>query len=348
MKIGMFCTNQQQLGTDMVSALDEQIAMVRMARDKGWNSYFVGQHFLNEGDNKALQMVPLLARLASEAGEMTMGTGIMLLPLLNPVYVAETIASLDVIARGNFVFGIGLGYRKAEWDAFGAWKGERAARYETCLDLAKRLWAGEEVSFDSPYCRLDKARLNLRPVQQPHPPIWVAAKHEDAIRRAARVGDCIFHSPKATFETHRKRIGLYMSELRKLGKPFPKENPGMIELYCAKDRKTAMALGAPYLQHKYQTYASWEKTKAMPEEERIDLPFEELMKGRFVIGSPQECYEQLRPYWEQLGIDHFVFRTQFVGMPLANALQSIRLISDELLPALRKAEPRPLAQVAVA
>src|SRR6516165_5931186 len=111
MKVGLFITNQQTLDTDMVSALDDQFAMVRLARDCGWDSLFSGQHYLNEGNNKQLQTVPLLARLAAEAGEMTIGLGILLLNLHNPVYTAETVATLDIIARGNFIFGVGLGYR---------------------------------------------------------------------------------------------------------------------------------------------------------------------------------------------------------------------------------------------
>src|SRR4029077_20604808 len=77
MKVGLFITNQQTLDTDMVSALDEQFAMVCLARDRGWDSLFSGQHYLS--NNKQLQMVPLLARLAAEAGEMTIGLGILLL-----------------------------------------------------------------------------------------------------------------------------------------------------------------------------------------------------------------------------------------------------------------------------
>src|SRR6476469_6685173 len=77
MKVSLFITNQQTLDTDMVSALDDQFVMVRLARDRGWDSPFSGQHYLNEGNNKQLQMVPLLARLAAEAGQMTIGLGIL-------------------------------------------------------------------------------------------------------------------------------------------------------------------------------------------------------------------------------------------------------------------------------
>ncbi len=79
MKVGIFLTNQQYLDTDMVSALDEQYVMVRHARDRGWNSLFSGQHYLNEGNNKQLQIVPFLARMQAEAGEMTVGLGVLLI-----------------------------------------------------------------------------------------------------------------------------------------------------------------------------------------------------------------------------------------------------------------------------
>src|ERR1700739_2894906 len=140
MKAGLFITNQHTLDTDMVSALNDQITMVELARDRGWNSLFTGQHYLNEGDNKQLQAVPFLARLAAVSGGMTIRICILLLDLHNPVYTAETIATLDIITRGKFVFGVGLGYRQVEFDAFGVPKGERVQRFENYLGLIQRLW----------------------------------------------------------------------------------------------------------------------------------------------------------------------------------------------------------------
>src|ERR1700737_68578 len=175
MKVGIFITNQHRLATDMGSALEEQFVMVRHARDRGWGSVMTGQHYLNEGNNKQLQAVPLLARLAAEAGEMTIGLGILLLNLHNPVYTAETVATLDIISRGNFIFGVGLGYRDVEFDAFGVPKGERVKRFEEYLTLVQRLWAEESVSYAGFGIRLDNVHMNIRPVQKPRPPIWMAA-----------------------------------------------------------------------------------------------------------------------------------------------------------------------------
>ena len=339
MKVGLFITNQHHLDADMAVALEAQYEMVRHARDHGWDSMFYGQHYLNEGDNQQLQLVPLLARLMAEAGEMTTGLGILLINLHNPVYVAETVASLDVIAKGNFVFGVGLGYRDVEFDAFRVPKGQRVARLEECLELVIRLWSGETVSHDSEVCKLDRVTMNLRPLQKPRPPIWFAANNDAAVRRAARLGDNWFINPHSTMATLKRQMGLYREELERVGKPFPAELPAVKEIYCAKDRATALEMAGPYLAAKYRDYAKWGQDKAMPADETFDLEFGDLLKDRFVLGSPEECYEQLRPYWEEMGVSHLILRTHWAGMPLSTALASMQLISDGLIPALRKAVP---------
>jgi alkanesulfonate monooxygenase SsuD/methylene tetrahydromethanopterin reductase-like flavin-dependent oxidoreductase (luciferase family) len=310
--------------------------MVRMARDRGWNSLFSGQHYLNEGDNKQLQTVPLLARLAAEAGEMTLGLGILLLNLHNPVCTAETVATLDIITRGNFIFGVGLGYREVEFDAFGVPKGERVKRFEAYLALVQRLWAEDLVSYQGFGIRLDNVRMNIRPVQKPHPPIWMAANNEPAVRRAARMADAWFINPHATIDTIRRQIAVYRAELGSAGDTTTRELPMVKEVFCAKDRVTALEMAGPFLLAKYRDYAKWGQDKVMPDNTDFTRSLDELIEGRFVLGSPQQCYEQLEPYWKEFGVNHLVIRTHWAGMPLSTALSSMRLISDELLPALRQ------------
>jgi alkanesulfonate monooxygenase SsuD/methylene tetrahydromethanopterin reductase-like flavin-dependent oxidoreductase (luciferase family) len=336
MKVGLFVTNQHHVNRDMVAALEDQIAMVHAARDAGWDSLFSGQHYLNEGNNKQLQLVPFLARLMPEAGDMTVGLGVLLLNLHNPVYVAETVATLDVIARGRLVFGVGLGYREAEFDAFRVPRGLRVQRFEECLEVVLRLWTEDSVSHESDVCKLDGVTMNLRPVQQPHPPIWVAANNDKAVRRAARLGDTWFINPHSTLATVRRQLALFDDERSLRGLQAPAERPLFKEIFCAKDRATALKIAGPYLEGKYQNYAAWGQDAAMPQDESFDKGLEDLVEERFIVGSPEQCYEQLRPYWEEMGVNHLVLRTHWVGMPTDASLQSIEMISEHLLPELQK------------
>lgn len=340
MKIGIFLTNQHPPGSDMVAALEGQYAMTRLARDRGWDAVATGQHYLSDGVSQ-LQLIPFLARLAAEAGHMTGIAGVLLAGLHNPVEVAECMASLDVIWRGNFVFGVGLGYRDVEFDAFKVPRGQRVRRFEQCLEVVRRLWTEDKVSVENDVCTLSAVTATCRPVQQPHPPVWIAANGDNAVRRAARLGDAWFINPHATTAAITRQMSLYREELARLGKPRPRDVPFVKEIFCAKDAATALAMAGPYLAEKYRTYAAWGQDAVLPGNESFRRPLEALQRDRFVLGSPEECYEQLRPCWEEIGANYLVFRTHWSGMPVGHALASMRLISDEVLPALRRVAPRP-------
>ena len=340
MKVGIFLTSQHPPGSDIVAGLEGQYAMTRLARDRGWDAVVTGQHYLSEGVRQ-VQLIPLLGRLAAEAGEMTGVAGILLAGLHNPVEVAECIASLDAIWRGNFVFGIGLGYRDVEFDAFKVPRGQRVRRFEQCIEVVRRLWTEEKVTVDNDVCTLNGVTLTARPVQKPHPPIWVAANSDEAVRRAARIGDTWFINPHATTATIKGQMAHYRAELARVGKPFPRELPFFKEIFCAKDRASALEMAAPYLGEKYKTYANWGQDQVLPGKDSFRQPFEELLRDRFIIGSPEDCYEQLRPCWEEVGSNFLVLRTHWSGMPVSHSLSSMRLISDALIPALRKLTPPP-------
>src|SRR2546426_1075807 len=118
---------------------------------------------------------------------MTGVAGVLLINLHNPVDLAECVASLDVIWRGNFVFGVGLGYRDVEFDAFNVPKGQRVRRVERCPESGKGRGGEDKVSVETDVCTLSNVTLPCRRVQKPHPPIWFAANSDSAVRRAARL-----------------------------------------------------------------------------------------------------------------------------------------------------------------
>jgi alkanesulfonate monooxygenase SsuD/methylene tetrahydromethanopterin reductase-like flavin-dependent oxidoreductase (luciferase family) len=112
--------------------------------------------------------------------------------LLNPVEMAENIATLDHITHGRLDLGVALGYREEELQAVGLRRQDRVPKFEEALQVMKRLWAGEEVTFTGQYIALDRARLGFGPAQQPHPPIEFGAQSRGAVQRAARLADGIF------------------------------------------------------------------------------------------------------------------------------------------------------------
>jgi alkanesulfonate monooxygenase SsuD/methylene tetrahydromethanopterin reductase-like flavin-dependent oxidoreductase (luciferase family) len=153
------------------------------------------------------------------------------------------------------------------------------------------------------------------------------------------MADAWFINPHATIDTIRRQMAVYRAELRAAGKDAPRELPVIKEVYCAKDRATALEMAGPYLLTKYRDYARWGQDKVMPDDTDFNRSLEELIEGRFILGSPEDCYVGLKPYWEEFGVTHIIIRTHWAAMPLSTSLASMRLISDELLPSLQGASP---------
>ncbi|MGH8869164.1 MAG: LLM class flavin-dependent oxidoreductase [Actinomycetes bacterium] len=331
-RAGLLVTNQQLPERDHVAALEEQLRLVRAARESGWDSVFAAQHYLS-GSFAHIQPLPYLGRIAAESGDMRVGVVIHLLALANPVDTAEGYAGLDVVCGGRLTFGVGLGYREIEYAAFGVPPEQKVRRLTENLRIVEELWAGKEVTADLPWCRLDGASLNLLPVQRPRPPIWMAANSDGAVRRAARLADTWIINPHATFDTIERQLGLFAAERAAHGLEPPEELPLIREVFCAPTRREAVDLAGPLLARKYEVYADWGQDAVMPDKESFRMPYEELERSRFVVGSPEDCIEQLLP-WRRLGVDHFVFRTDWPGMPAAGALSSVDLLAKEVVPAL--------------
>ncbi|GIK86746.1 MAG: monooxygenase [Betaproteobacteria bacterium] len=337
LKVGIHVTNQYPRGTDMVRALSEQLMFLRYARDNGWDSAWAGQHFLSDTLSQ-LQPVPYLARLAAESGAMHLGIAAQLLSLLNPLLVAEEIASLDVITGGRLIWCVGLGYRKVEDDALGM-SGSKVERFERNLDVVTALWRGEKVSCDLPWCRLHEAALATLPVQRPRPPLWIAANADVAVRRAARLGDAWIINPHAKTTDIVAQLPVFHEERRRVGRPPASEIPVIKEVFVGSTREEARRICRPHLELKYGAYVEWGQDKVLVDGDTFSSPFDVLAQDRFIIGSPEDCIAEIRRLQRDLGMTHLIMRMQTPGMPGDEALRSMRLFTDEVLPVVRAGCP---------
>ena len=174
----------------------------------------------------------------------------------------------------------------------------------------------------TPYFELDDASCMPKPLQRPHPPIWVGANADPAIERAARLGDCWYIGPAVEITTIERQMELYRRALDAAGKPFPEELPLRREVFVAKTREEAIRLCAPYLGAKYQAYHSWRQD--MPADDRgLGQAFEDLIGDRFLIGSPDEVAEQILAIHCRFGVNHLVMSTEWAGMSESLAAETI-------------------------
>ena len=331
MKFGLLISSQYLAQESIAGKIGEALEQVAAARDAGFHLVCVGQHHLS-APYQMPSSFPVLARFAAESGDMQIAATVILLPLHNPVELAESVVTLDAITGGKFVFGIGLGYREEEYEAFGVKRDERVGRFLESLRVMRMLWTEEEVEFHGKYYNVPRTVPVTRPVQKPHPPIWVAANHDSAIKRAAKLGYCWLINPHATIAMIQKQVAVYQEALIWQGNEAPQEVPMMRELSINRDRGKAIAEGRPYLESKYREYAAWGQDKALPGGESFAVPFEDLARDRFLIGDPEDVVAEVRKYEEQLGVNHMIFRLQWPGRPHHEAMEQIHLMGKDVIP----------------
>ena len=333
-QFGLVVRGQAGEGEDIVRRFHETLGFVRLADRLGFDSITKTAHY-SAHPFQMLQLVPMLARFAAEAPRLRLNAGVLLLPLLSPLHVAEEFATLDVMTNGKIILGVGLGYRDVEFKAFGVPRRERARRFEANLIAIKRLWTEDKVRMQTAYFELDDASCAPQPLQKPHPPIWVGANADPAIERAARLGDCWYIGPAIAIPALERQIELYKRALDAAGKPFPTELPMRREVFVAKTKAEAVRLCAPYLGAKYAAYHAWRQD--MPDDDRsLGQDFDDLIGDRFLIGSPDEVAEQMLALRRRLGINHLVMSTEWAGMPESLAAETIEMLAKEVFPQVRQ------------
>jgi alkanesulfonate monooxygenase SsuD/methylene tetrahydromethanopterin reductase-like flavin-dependent oxidoreductase (luciferase family) len=210
------------------------------ARRAGLDSLFVGDHHATAGPY--YQNVPILGRLLAEWGDAPAGC-LFLLPLWNPVLVAEQVGTLAAIARGRFIMQCGLGYDEAQFRAMGTELRYRPSAFEESLAIIRRLLAGETVSSSGRFV-FANAQLALRPGEPVE--VWIGATADPAIDRAARLGDGWLAAPGLTPEAARAQAAQYRERCRAHGRT-PTAIAIRRDIYVAESDADARGTAGPVL-----------------------------------------------------------------------------------------------------
>ena len=336
MKFGIMIRGQYPQGDDMRVRLAEDLETARQAEALGYDSILKGSHY-SSYPFQSVQQIPFLAQVAALFPKLRIVAGVVLLPLHKPLDLAEQLATLDIMSGGKFVFGVGVGYREVEFQAFGTTMKDAGPRFEECLTAIRRLWAEDFVTMEGSHFRLDHANSTVKPIQQPGPPVWFGANADIGIRRAARMGDCWYINPHNKLATIARQMEVYKRALDAVGKPLPAEFPIMREVFVGKTRAEAIRLARPSLEVKYAAYRAWGQDKVMPKDDNFDGDFDALLDDRFLFGSPAEVVEQTLDLKRRFGVNYVVFGAHWPGMSLAQSLEQMHWLAEDVVPAVRAA-----------
>ncbi len=316
-------------GASLMPTLIEQ---VHVADAVGFDAFSMGDHYNIPGFQR-LNQVPALARLCAEAKRCAVGTAVMLLGLRHPVTVASELASLDVLNDGKSFAAFGLGYRDDELSAFNLTKAQRYQRFVEGVEIVKRLWTEDNVSFAGKAFTVKRATIDPKPVQKPRPPIWIAANSDAAVKRAAKIGDGWIIGPHSAIDELHRQVELLRSTWQACGKAGAPAIPIIRETFVAQSRKEAVEKARPCLEQLYRaTYVKWKQNEAMSDPNELRWAFDKLAAGRFILGAPEECIDQIKAYESRLGIDYMLPRFDWTpGLAQEEILASMRLFGEKVI-----------------
>jgi alkanesulfonate monooxygenase SsuD/methylene tetrahydromethanopterin reductase-like flavin-dependent oxidoreductase (luciferase family) len=227
MQFGLFGGARTKRGDGAADshAYGDFIAYVIEAERLGFRSIFlVEHHFTGVGQLSA--SLTLLAYLAARTRTIRLGTAVIVLPWHNPVLLAEQAATVDLLSGGRLDFGVGKGYRAAEFAGFHIPMEEATERFDEAITAIRQAWTSPgRFSHHGKRWRFDDIVVEPQPLQTPHPPLWLAAGSPDSIRRAARDGYNLLLDQLGSVDLTIERAALFRDECRKIGRAY---DPSMI------------------------------------------------------------------------------------------------------------------------
>ena len=301
----------------------------KRAEAYGFDSLWVRDHLVFEphgiegSDNTHIEGLLLLSAIAAVTNRISLGTS-MAICHRHPIYLAQLFAGLSAISQGRIVMGIGLGGFPHEFAAAGYPTGleERAELVRSNVQICRRLWDGERVSFKNDY--FDFTDVALKPAPVKPIPIWYGGGTPAACRRAVEYCDG-WMPARITLATFAKLMAYIRELCNKSGKPMISAAV-MPFTSIAKDRDTALRnINVDFLIAEANKFPTWVKPPSGRFATRDDI------RGFILAGTPADIVRETRAY-EEAGADHIVYDLRF---RFADWLEQIDLLGKEVLPALR-------------
>ena len=304
-------------GANLVLEVGETARQARWMEELGYEYFAAGEHFMRGNPPAPTHAaLPVLGVAAGATESIRLLSSIMLAPFYHPLVLARSTATLDAASNGRLTLGVGGGGEyPVEFEAAGLKVTQRGRRTDECLEVLRRLWTGEPVTFSGRHFNLTEAMINTGPVQTPGPPVWVSGRRDAAMRRAARLSDGwlpYFFDPDRYRDSVSKIKDFAAEEGRELDE-FQWAFFPYISIYPTEEEAAEVAarqLGGTYL------YGG---------------DFINIVRRYCLLGPPERCIERLQEYVDA-GARHIVFS---ITCPEEDRERHLETIAKEITPHFR-------------
>ena len=349
MLFGVVQQTQPEAGQPYTQALRKVVDVCLYAEELGFRTFSMAeQHFSPYILNP--DSLQFFSYLAAKTTRIRFASGIIVLPLHHPIQLAERVALLDVQSNGRFDLGCGRGHIRRAFEGMGIPMEEASERFDECLEIARLAWGPEPFTYEGRFYRtLEAISVNPKPVQKPHPPIWVAATTPETVEKVARSGWGMLVSFLEDFEPSKIRIETYRRVRTEAGYSGDtarvRMNPLALVLenhreandvaqsylrrwgglFAAANKKAPEGPGFDRHQHSEQ----WQRLREM--DTRFDYNSH---AAHSVFGAPSFAVERLSYLRDVVGATEVNFCVGFGGIPLETVKRSLKLLADRVLPRL--------------
>lgn len=292
---------------------DELSRQAELAEQWGYESFWLPENHFGEGAIPEPMM--LLSAVAGATRTIRLGTTSYLLPLRHPLQAAEQVAVLDQLSNGRVILGVGRGYQPALFDAFNVVRSEKREIFADSLATMRRAWSGEAIGGDA------NVSLWPRPVQTPHPPIWVAAFGPKALNQAGTLGLPYLASPMESFEVLVRNYARHAEACAQAGVAVPSIVPIMRTVFVSRD--------AARLDRVRDALATQVATMRAQANDAMRTRMPETVEEWGIVGTPEQVLARISEYRSRLGMTHLIATRLRIGGIDAQALEdSIHTLAE--------------------
>ena len=349
MEFGLFVEFPSREGTTQAQIFKDSMELIQAAEDSGSEGVWLAEYHFDPGRSVLSAPVTVAGAVAARTKKVKIGLAVHVLPLRNPVQIAEEIATLDHLSDGRLDFGIGRAAFPRIYQGYGFDYAERRDRFDECLEIILRSWTEERFSFKGKFYQYDDLCVVPKPLQKPHPPIRIGATSEDTFELVGRMGYPIFINPSrvttlldlkplvAEFHQAREKAGhtgqvdvglrvpVYVAETKEKAYSEPKEST-MFQMQRLINVIT-QSIGEAGISAGDDRAAQAERLKAMT--------YEDVLANTVVYGTPESVVERLQQLQEELGLTQVIYEVNFgCNVPLEHQIKAVQLINEQVAPNL--------------
>ncbi len=337
MKFGLFYDFDIQKGATQAETFERGFNQVEASERMGVDSIWLAEvHF----SPYSVLSSPLIvaSSVATRTERVRIGLAVQVLPLTNPLRVAEEAATVDQISKGRLDFGVGRSGLTRYYKGYNIDYSESSARFLEAMDVITKAWNDEPFSHEGEFYSFHNVNVEPKPYQGLHPPIRVAAASAETFSMVGKLGYPIFISTNSDEPELMDRLKLYRDALREAGHPDSGDVLLRIPAYVSESAENARS--EPEASTTYMIGYTAAQIASAPNQETADrlrrladISYEEVLRHKVMYGTPEEVVERIQRYQEELGISGLVLEMNYGGqIPNELVLRSIRQLTEKVMP----------------